>query len=326
MSRMPKTESEADPYTREADAGTGERGAPAPRCVPAGEASSALSDRSPPPPFPPRVRVHARVAGPVTEPPAPAFPLPGRETTCFHTDVGRRCPAARGGRQKGSRLPSASRSPTTGAVHVASARARRVRAGLGASGWGTRVPGPRGRPLSRDSRTQRARETRLGAPQEERGPGAHRWRARDRGATWARAAGPPRGPGRRRPRPLAQSRARRQLAGARSQAGAGPTGPRSPGSVRAARGGPWGGNGAGRRWEGLGVRPELRRSCRASEGQRTRVQVPREGLRQKSGVPRSSLRIPTMAAAAWRRDAGWEVVRERSGGLGRRCGGSGAAA
>ena len=169
MSRMPKTESEADPYTREADAGTGERGAPAPRCVPAGEASSALSDRSPPPPFPPRVRVHARVAGPVTEPPAPAFPLPGRETTCFHTDVGRRCPAARGGRQKGSRLPSASRSPTTGAVHVASARARRVRAGLGASGWGTRVPGPRGRPLSRDSRTQRARETRLGAPQEERG-------------------------------------------------------------------------------------------------------------------------------------------------------------
>ena len=109
LSRMPKTESEADPYTGEADAGTGGRGAPAPRCVPAGEASSALSDRSPPPPFPPRVGVHARVAGPVAEPPAPAFPLP-----CFNTDVGRRCPAARGGRHKGSGLPSASRSPTTG--------------------------------------------------------------------------------------------------------------------------------------------------------------------------------------------------------------------
>ena len=252
MSRMPKTESEADPYTGEADAGTGERGAPAPRCVPAGEASSALSDRSPPPPFPPRVRVHARVAGPVTEPPAPAFPLPGRETTCFHTDVGRRCPAARGGRQKGSRLPSASRSPTTGAVHVASARARRVRAGLGASGWGTRVPGPRGRPLSRDSRTQRARETRLGAPQEERGPGAHRWRARDRGATWARAAGPPRGPGRRRPRPRARSRARRHWRErgrrrARGPPGRGPpgvseqrVGARGAGTERGAGGRGWG--------------------------------------------------------------------------------------
>lgn len=226
---------------------------------------------------------------------------------------------------QGVRSPFRLTQSDHGAVHVASARARRVRAGLGASGWGTRVPGPRGRPLSRGLQNSACQGDSARRTAGGTGPGAHRWRARDRGATWARAAGPPRGPGRRRPRPLAQSRARRQLAGARSQAGAGPTGPRSPGSVRAARGGPWGGNGAGRRWEGLGVRPELRRSCPASGGQRTRVQAPREGLRQKSGVPRSSLRIPTMAAA-WRRDAGWEVVRERSGGLGRRCGGSGAAA
>ena len=133
--RVPKTEWEAEPYAREADTGTGERGAPAPRCVPAGEASSPQSERSPPPPFPPRARVHARVAGPVTEPPPPPFPLPGRETKRFNTAVGR-CTAARGGRQKGSCLPSASRSPTTGA----STSRRRAPAGS-VRGWERRAGG-----------------------------------------------------------------------------------------------------------------------------------------------------------------------------------------